>query len=108
MLAAATAAASAAELAYGQFFQDGNIHDVGDHRGPIHSVYFLQDHAQYVPAIALSLNARHQISKRSPSFGAKGAIKFGGKFTKKAFKKGPFIGKKGIKKSPFFAKKGIN
>ena len=76
----ATAAASAAELAHGHYLEDGNIHDVGDHRQPSHSVYFHHDHAQYVPAIALSTtNARHQLSKRSfktKKFGKK-AIKFG-------------------------------
>ena len=111
MLAVATAAASAAELAHGHYLEDGNIHDVGEHRQPSHSVYFHHDHAQYVPAIALSSDARHQLSKRSfktKKFGKK-AIKFGPKFGKKTIKFGPKFGKKGIKKSikfgPKFAKK---
>merc|ERR1719384_2014723 len=111
VLAVATAAASAAELAHGHYLEDGNIHDVGEHRQPSHSVYFHHDHAQYVPAIALSSDARHQLSKRSfktKKFGKK-AIKFGPKFGKKTIKFGPKFGKKGIKKSikfgPKFAKK---
>merc|ERR1719384_904662 len=135
VLAVATAAASAAELAHGHYLEDGNIHDVGEHRQPSHSVYFHHDHAQYVPAIALSSDARHQLSKRSfktkkfgkkaikfgPKFGKKGikkSIKFGPKFAKKAKKSSPFIlkksvkkggkkGKKGLKKSPFLLKKSV-